>query len=94
MGISNTKLGVIERSELLEQDLLDLFTGKTLMLRIYPFVNEMTCMQWRLPLEKSTELGRYSNALDVSVNRIGMTLFETENDEEKMKDYFASALAL
>ncbi len=94
MNTTNTILGVVERSELLEKDLVDLFTGKSLMLRIYPFIDEMTCKRWRLPLENSAELGRYSNALDVSVNRIGMTLFETENDAAKMDAYFESALGL
>ncbi len=91
MGNTNSKFDVVERTEILQKDIQDLISGKILMLRIFPLVNEMQCMRWRHPLEKSTELGRYSNAVDVSVNRIGMTLFETENCPDKMEKYFQSA---
>ncbi len=94
MGNTNSKSGVVVSNQLLESDLKDLFSGKILMLRISSFIDEMTCRKWRYPLENSSELGRYSNAVDVSVNRIGMTLFETENDKNKMEDYFHSASGL
>ena len=72
-------------------NLLDLITGKILALRIYPFVSFETCLEWQTKIEKSKLLDRYSNALDVPVNRIGMTLFEADNDSEKLKLYLEEA---
>ncbi len=85
---------MVERLELLEKDLKDLFEGRVMVLRIFPFASEGTCKKWKYPLENSSELNRYSNATDVSVNRIGMTLFETEGKPEKMEDYFRTASGL
>lgn len=91
MSKSTSSSQILEKSKLSKQDVLDLTKGKILALRIHPFINEETCKRWQAPLESSTNLSRYSNALDVSVNRIGMTLFETENNPKKLNDYFKSA---
>lgn len=82
---------ILERDKLLEQDLMDLIHGRILALRIHPFIDEETCKMWQTPLESSIDLSRYSNAEDVRVNRIGMTLFETENNPQKLNRYFESA---
>jgi len=82
---------VIEPKPLNKKNLLDLITGKTLALRVYPFVSVETCENWQKSIEKSKLRNRYSNATDVPVNRIGMTLFETENDSEKLKLYLKKA---
>ncbi len=84
---------VIRTTEKLNQtDLLDLINGKILALRIYPFINISTCQKWQNDLNKFGNLSRYSNALDVPVNRIGMTLFETENKPEKIAEYLDSSI--
>ena len=78
----------IKFSTKLEQtDLLDLFSGKILALRVFPFVGSNTCKKWQKDLKSKGTLSRYSNAEDVPVNRIGMTLFETENKAEKIVEY-------
>lgn len=82
---------ILSKSKLTKTDFLDLINGKILALRIHSFIDEETCKNWQQPLEDSKRLSRYSNAKDVAVNRIGMTLFETENKAEKLQDYFDSA---
>ena len=69
------------------QDLLSLINGEILALRIHPFASTELCQKWHEDLTKHGQLSRYSNALDVPVNRIGMTLFETENKSEKIAKY-------
>ncbi len=68
-------------------DLLNLLSKEELVLSIYPFVEKTICKKWSDLLENSESLERYSNATDVSLNRIGMTLFETECDEDKVNLY-------
>ncbi len=74
-------------NELVQQDLIDLLHGKILALRIPTFESESICKKWQEKLSLNGRLNRYSNALDVPVNRIGMTLFETENKPEKIIQY-------
>ena len=74
-------------SKLLRNDILDLLHGDILALRIYPFESEAHCKKWQECLNSNDVLKRYSNAPDVPVNRIGMTLFETENKPEKISQY-------
>ncbi len=88
---TQSKGKVVTSEQLQPKDIMDLIEGRIIALRIPFFVAEATCKAWRLPLENSTELSRYSNAHDVSVNRIGMTLFETEHQREKLEQYFESA---
>jgi len=81
---------VIKSSKLLLQsDLIKLLNNEILALRIYPFANQPTCKRWQQNLKVNNQLSRYSNAKDVPVNRIGMTLFETENKPQKIKQYLA-----
>lgn len=87
----NSYSPITTRTRLTRKDIKDLISGKFLLLRIPQFIEEESCRTWQAPLEDATELQRYSNATDVAVNRIGMTLFETENKPEKLKDYFKSA---
>lgn len=87
----NSYSSVITRTHLTQKDIKDLISGKFLALRIPEFIEEASCLAWQPPLEDSSELQRYSNAIDVSVNRIGMTLFETENKPDKLEKYFKSA---
>jgi len=82
---------IIEQPNLTQQDLLTLFTGEILALRIYPFQRVTTCQKWQQDLKSKGTLSRYSNATDVPVNRIGMTLFETENKTEKISQYLKDA---
>ncbi len=78
----------IKTARSLEQsDILDLISEKILALRIFPFSKKDHCLNWQEALKQSTVQKRYSNALDVPVKRIGMTLFETENKSEKLKQY-------
>ena len=78
---------ILTRTDLLQLDLLDLLCGEILALRIYPFTNISTCQIWQQNLRHNGTLSRYSNATDVPVNRIGMTLFETENKADKIQQY-------
>ncbi len=81
----------IKIGQLNKKNLLDLISGKILALRVYPFISIETCIEWQKQIAKSKLMGRYSNALDIPVNRIGMTLFETGNDHKKLKLYFKKA---
>lgn len=74
-------------SGLCHTDLLDLLQGRILALRISHFENQECCSKWQQDLITRGKLSRYSNATDVPVNRIGMTLFETENKAEKIFEY-------
>lgn len=81
----NTKIK--SSKHLSQEDLIELLNNEILALRIYPFESEATCRKWKDDLKMKSKLSRYSNALDVPVNRIGMTLFETENKPEKIEEY-------
>lgn len=87
----NNVTSVVTRSHLMKKDLQRLIEGKILALRIKPFIDEDICNSWKNPISQASQLSRYSNAEDVSVNRIGMTLFETENKAEKLETYFKVA---
>ena len=87
----NSYSPITTRPRLTQKDIKDLISGKFLLLRIPQFIEKESCLAWQAPLELATELQRYSNATDVSVNRIGMTLFETENKPEKLDNYLKSA---
>lgn len=84
-------LSAIKTSSTLRQnDLLELITGNVLALRIKNFAESHNCQSWQKSMRTAKQLDRYSNAPDVPVNRIGMTLFETENKKEKLEQYFNS----
>ncbi|MEO0472127.1 MAG: 2OG-Fe(II) oxygenase [Bacteroidota bacterium] len=81
----------LEQTQLRTRDLMRLLDGELLALRISPFITPKTCREWANILENSSALGRYSNADDVPVNRIGMTLFETEHQPDKLEAYLRMA---
>ena len=85
------KSRLIRRSIFHSQDLRDLINRRILVLVVSPFVHLDRCKKWHKQLASSVELCRYSNAEDVKVNRIGMTLFETEKDPLKLGQYFEQA---
>ncbi|MEO1416722.1 MAG: 2OG-Fe(II) oxygenase [Bacteroidota bacterium] len=70
----------------------DLIQGKHLALRIPQFVPVETCVQWQQYIRAAEDLKRYGHAQDVPVSRIGMTLFETENQPEKLAAYLEDAV--
>jgi len=76
-----------QSAELVQKDLADLLSGKILALRIYPFADKSVCQRWQKSLKQKGRLNRYSNATNVPVTRIGMTLFEIENNPEKITQY-------
>ena len=82
---------LVRRSALYSQDLHDLINRQILVLIVSPFTHLDRCIKWHNQLKTSTDLCRYSNAKDIKVNRIGMTLFETERDPLKLKQYFEQA---
>lgn len=84
---------VVTRDKLYYADLLGLLERKMLVLKIYPFITSTRCEEWAGRLECSTRMKRYSNAEDVPVKRIGMTLFETAQKPQKLKEYFACSAA-
>ena len=87
MAIASSNSRIIQSKQISKQGLLDLISGEILALKIYPFVEKKQCLEWQDQINASRQLCRYSNAQDVPVNRIGMTLFETENDIDKIKIY-------
>ena len=89
MKTSSSPSLLVEANQLITKNLLDLINGEILALRIYPFVSVEQCMHWQQKIEHSRQLSRYSNAQDVPVNRIGMTLFETENKPGKIDTYLS-----
>ena len=81
----------VHRSRLLQQDLLDLLEGEILVLRIYPFVTLDLSQQWVQKVKHHPMFERYSMAPDVGVRRIGMTLFEAQNEADKLEAYYRLA---
>lgn len=78
---------IVSTTELSQEDIVQLVNRDILAIRIYPFENQATCNRWVKELKNNSMLNRYSNALDVPVNRIGMTLFETEAIPSKIEQY-------
>lgn len=76
-----------QTARLLQDEVIQLINKEILALRIFPFVSRSKCDEWTQKLKNNNTMDRYSNALDVPVNRIGMTLFETENKPEKIEQY-------
>lgn len=80
--------GILERSSLRFEDLNALFEGKILALRIHPFVSkDLIDANVERLLTHEHNIRHYSMAEDVGVKRMGMTIFETENKPEKLKEY-------
>lgn len=72
-------------------DLLDLFEGRVLALRIPTWYPRWLCEKIARRLLKHPGFARYLMAQDVGVQRIGMTLFETENQDAMLERYYGSA---
>ena len=87
----STNAKVVEVRQLSKSLVTDLIHGRILAIRVFPFVKFNDCFQWQKDIDNSLMLQRYSNATDVPVQRIGMTLFETENKEEKINKYLLEA---
>lgn len=83
-----TKTHLVECSDLNTARLTDLIDGHILALSIYPFFTIDACKSYLSKLRNNKELKHYSMAQDVDVRRIGMTLFETQNDPLLLKVYF------
>ena len=76
-------------SDLTADSLSCLFTGQSDVLIHENFIDNSTC---KLLAEKIFDAGyeHYSNAK--SIGRIGMALYETENDSKKLEQYYDSAI--
>ena len=85
--VLSTSERIVASDMLRSCDLEDLFNGHILALRIHPFVDHQLCNEWQEKLQVSKSLTRYSNAVDVPVTRLGMTLFEAQNKSEKITQY-------
>jgi len=72
--------------------LMDLIHGRDLVLRIPGFLPPCHCQAISEKMRRNAAFGRYSMADDVPVQRIGMTLFETEGQSCKLETYFQEAL--
>jgi len=88
------KTSIKTTARLEQRDLISLIKGDILALRIFPFAKLRDCQLWQVKLRNNAQLKRYSNAPDVPVNRIGMTLFETENRKEKIEQYLSVGQSL
>ncbi len=72
-------------------DLVDLFEGKIIALRIATWYPRWLCEKIARRLLRHPGFARYLMAQDVGVQRIGMTLFEAENEAEGLDSYYAKA---
>lgn len=73
------------------EDLVDLFEGRLLALRIPAWYPRWLCEKIARRLLRHPGFARYGMAQDVGVQRIGMTLFEAENSVEALERYYAEA---
>lgn len=65
-----------------------LINEEILVLRAFPLVSEDRCQQWATMLKESPHFSRYTNAQEVRISKLGMTLFETQGDAGLLKQYF------
>lgn len=72
-------------------DLVDLFEGRLLAIRIPTWYPRWLCEKITRRLLKHPGFARYLMAQDVGVQRIGMTVFETENDPALLERYYKEA---
>jgi len=70
------------------EGLLLLLQGGILAYRIPGFLPSGLCQYWQKPLQQSKAFTSYTNAPDVPVHRVGMTLFEAANRPELLAEYF------
>ena len=74
--------------------LMDLIDGRDLVLRIPGFLSPCHCNSISEKMRSNSSFGRYSMADDVPVQRIGMTLFETEGKSPKLETYLREAVTI
>ncbi|MEL6671879.1 MAG: 2OG-Fe(II) oxygenase [Bacteroidota bacterium] len=89
--LGRTQEQILIRPCLQSHDLLSLLTGDCLALRIPQLLAPPLAQVWGTKLSGSQSLTRYGHAQDVGVNRIGMTLFETESEITKITAYLKAA---
>lgn len=78
-------------SELRTADLQDLLDGRILALRIPGYVNRRLCEHLCKRLLRHPGFARYLVAPEFGLQRIGMTLFETQNQPELLETYYREA---
>ncbi len=81
---------LVEKDRLDHSDLQKLVDKEVLAIRIHPFIDTADQEAYLQNLADSNLFQRYSCAQDVGVHRIGMTLFETQNDPQMLEAYFRS----
>jgi hypothetical protein len=82
----------VERLPFLPLDSLKrLLNKEVLALVVTPFANDNECIQWVSSINRLASFDRYMNAPNVGVSKIGMTLFETDDVEDKVELYFDTA---
>ncbi|MBM4345546.1 MAG: cyclic nucleotide-binding domain-containing protein [Deltaproteobacteria bacterium] len=78
-------------SELRTGDLQDLIDGRILALRVPGYVNRRLCEHLCRRLLRHPGFARYLLAPEFGLQRIGMTLFETQNQPELLDTYYREA---
>jgi hypothetical protein len=68
-----------------------LLRGDRLALRVPQFADEPARRHWKRALKDPSRFSRYANAPDVEISTVGMTLFETQNEHERLQAYFQVA---
>lgn len=82
----------VERLPFLTLDAIKrLFTKDTLAIVVTPFANDTECVQWVSSINQLASFNRYMNAPNIGVSKIGMTLFETDDIQDKVQLYFDTA---
>lgn len=91
--LSNSSLhkGILTQNSLQYHDLHALLSGKLLALRIPNFYAEDQCLQLLSSFQGLPLFAPYRMAKDMPIHRIGMSLFETENQAEYLNRYYKSA---
>ncbi len=87
----STGLPVRVASELRTTDLQDLIDGRILALRVPGYVNRRLCEHLCKRLLRHPGFARYLVAPEFGLQRIGMTLFETQNQPELLETYYREA---
>lgn len=73
-------------------DLRALVSGELLALRIPRYYSRSACRAIYRRLLRHPAFARYSIAPDVGVQRVGYSLFETERDPQRLRDYLEQAV--
>ena len=91
---SNMQNRIVENcSSLRFQPLKRLCEGEILALRIPAFFSKSECQQILLNLNaKNSQLGKYDNASELNIYRLGMSHFETRFNPSLVDKYFSSSI--